>query len=73
MPQLVWWMTNHSLVPSSLKEITRERIASSLARPPALRITCAGVHTGQDGEAAGRREGQFAFGAKRGGVVVVGF
>src|SRR6185295_3651564 len=34
-------MTNHSFVPSSLYEITSERIASSLARPPALRITCA--------------------------------
>src|SRR5260221_2877490 len=34
-------MTNHSFVPSSLEEITSERIASSLARPPALRITCA--------------------------------
>ena len=41
MPQSVWWMTNHSLVPSSLYEITRERIASSDALPPALRITCA--------------------------------
>jgi len=34
-------MTNHSLVPSSLCEITSERIASSLARPPALRMTWA--------------------------------
>src|SRR5664279_757038 len=34
-------MTNHSLVPSSLYEMTSERIASSLARPPALRITWA--------------------------------
>src|ERR1700747_1900953 len=33
-------MTNHSFVPKSLYEMTRERIASSLARPPALRITC---------------------------------
>src|SRR5215510_5018711 len=41
MPQLVWWMTNHSLVPSSLCEITSERMASSVARPPALRITWA--------------------------------
>jgi hypothetical protein len=41
MPQLVWWMTNHSRVPSSLWEITSERIASSLARPPAFRITWA--------------------------------
>jgi hypothetical protein len=41
MPQSVWWITNHSRVPSSLCEITSERIASSLARPPALRITCA--------------------------------
>ena len=36
MPQLVWWMTNHSPVPCSLWEITSERIASSLARPPAF-------------------------------------
>src|SRR5512141_1504961 len=34
-------MTNHSRVPSSLWEITSDRIASSLARPPALRMTCA--------------------------------
>ena len=39
IPQLVWWMTNHSLVPSSLYEMTRERMASSLARPPAFRMT----------------------------------
>src|SRR6266446_4462762 len=41
IPQLVWWMTNHSRVPRSLYEITSERMASSLARPPALRMTCA--------------------------------
>ncbi len=41
MPQSVWWTTNHSSVPSSLWEITSERMASSLARPPALRITWA--------------------------------
>jgi hypothetical protein len=41
MPQSLWWITNHSLVPRSLWEMTSERIASSLARPPALRITCA--------------------------------
>src|SRR6266850_4468697 len=34
-------MTNHSFVASSLYEITSERITSSLARPPALRITWA--------------------------------
>src|SRR5215469_12299266 len=34
-------MTNHSRVPSSLVEITSERIASSVARPPALRLTWA--------------------------------
>src|ERR1700730_687097 len=34
-------MTNHSRVPRSLYEITSDRIASSLARPPALRITWA--------------------------------
>jgi hypothetical protein len=32
-PQSVWWMTNHSLVPRSLWEMTSERIASSLAHP----------------------------------------
>ena len=36
IPQSVWWMTNHSAVPSSLYEMTSERIASSLARPPAF-------------------------------------
>ena len=41
IPQSVWWMTNHSAVPSSLYEMTSERIASSLARPPALRMTWA--------------------------------
>src|SRR5215472_11458813 len=34
-------MTNHSRVPTSLYEITSDLIASSLARPPALRITWA--------------------------------
>ena len=41
MPQLVWWQTNHSVVPSSLCEMTKLRMASSVARPPALRMTCA--------------------------------
>src|SRR5215475_7091634 len=34
-------MTKNSCVPRSWCEMTSERIASSLARPPALRITCA--------------------------------
>src|SRR5215470_16546842 len=34
-------MTNHSRVPRSLYEMTSDRMASSLARPPALRITWA--------------------------------
>src|ERR1700749_4790144 len=34
-------MTNHSRVPRSLYEITNDLMASSLARPPALRITWA--------------------------------
>jgi Integrase core domain len=33
------------VVPSSLYEITSERMASSVARPPALRITCASPST----------------------------
>ena len=41
IPQSVWWMTNHSRVPRSLYEITNDRMASSLARPPAFRITWA--------------------------------
>src|SRR6476620_1096391 len=41
IPQLVWWMTNHSRVPSNLCEMTRERMASSVARPPAFRMTWA--------------------------------
>ena len=41
MPQFVWWMTNHSRVPRSLYDMTSERSASSLARPPAFRMTCA--------------------------------
>ena len=41
MPQSLWCTTKYSSVPSSLCEITSERIASSLARPPALRITWA--------------------------------
>jgi hypothetical protein len=31
IPQLVWWMTNHSRVPSNLCEMTSERMASSVA------------------------------------------
>src|ERR1700732_4454367 len=34
-------MTNHSCVPRRLYEITSDRMASSLARPPAFRITWA--------------------------------
>src|ERR1700731_721474 len=41
IPQSVWGTTNHSRVPRSLYEITRDRMASSLARPPAFRITWA--------------------------------
>src|SRR5262245_29233016 len=41
IPQFVWWMTNHARVPRSLYEMTSDRMASSLARPPALRITWA--------------------------------
>ncbi len=41
IPQSVWWTTNHSSVPSSLCDTTSERIASSVARPPAFRNTCA--------------------------------
>src|SRR5262249_17231908 len=63
-------MTNHSRVPSSLVEITSERIASSVARPPALRITwaspsarpayLAGIHAGQDGKSPRGRHGELA-------------
>ena len=70
MPHSVWWITNHSLVPSSLCEMTSDRIASSLARPPAFRITWASpslspayfagsslrVHAGEDREVASRGE-----------------
>src|ERR1700730_16695033 len=38
-------MTNHSRVPRSLYEITSDRMASSLARPPAFRITWASPST----------------------------
>lgn len=38
--QLTWWITTISRVPRSCCEITIERIAS-IARPPALRMTCA--------------------------------
>src|SRR5262249_31346986 len=41
MPQSVWCITPNSFVPRSSVEMTRERIASSDARPPALRIMCA--------------------------------
>ena len=37
----VWCTTNHSAVPRSLYEMTSDRMASSVARPPALRMTCA--------------------------------
>ena len=78
MPQFVWWTTNHSRVPSSLYEMTSDRIASSLARPPALRITWAspslnpayfgrietGVHAREDGEPARGRQRQLSLGAE---------
>src|SRR5512132_1546520 len=41
MPQSVWWITRNSRVPSSQLEISNDRTASSVALPPALRITCA--------------------------------
>ena len=41
MPQSVWWMRMISSVPSSRCEMARERIASSVTTPPALRITWA--------------------------------
>jgi hypothetical protein len=43
MPQSVWWMTTNSRVPSSQLEIMSDRSASSVARPPALRTTCAPI------------------------------
>ena len=85
MPQFVWWMTNHSAVPSSLWEMTSERIASSLARPPALRMTWASpslrpayfgrieasVHAREDREAARGRQRQGALLTEVGRVGVV--
>src|SRR5271165_1902898 len=41
MPQSVWWMRTISFVPSSRWEMVRDRMTSSVATPPALRITCA--------------------------------
>ena len=41
MPQPVWWMRRISSVPSRCWLIDRERIVSSVTRPPALRMTCA--------------------------------
>ena len=41
MPQSVWWMRTISSVPRSRWLMTSERMASSLATPPALRMTCA--------------------------------
>jgi hypothetical protein len=40
MPQSVWWMRTISFVPSSRWLMARDRIASSVTTPPALRITC---------------------------------
>src|SRR5215468_6943285 len=79
-------MTNHSRVPSSLYEMTSDRIASSLARPPALRITCASPSTSPANLAGSRRpsmqvriakcraggHGELCFIAKVGGVFLVG-
>src|SRR5215213_382320 len=41
IPQPVWCMRTISFVPSRRCEMARERIASSVTTPPALRITCA--------------------------------
>jgi hypothetical protein len=41
IPQSVWWMTAYSCVPRRRLEMMSERSASSDARPPAFRITCA--------------------------------
>jgi hypothetical protein len=41
IPQSVWCTTANSRVPSSRDEMISDRIASSDARPPALRMTCA--------------------------------
>src|SRR5215204_1302353 len=41
MPQSVWWITRNSRVRSSQLEISKDRTASSVALPPALRITWA--------------------------------
>src|SRR4051794_38704593 len=41
MPQSVWWSRMISSVPSRFWEIARERIASSVTTPPALRSTWA--------------------------------
>jgi hypothetical protein len=64
-------MTNHSRVPSSLCEMIKDRIASSVARPPALRMTCVAfrksrifrgieprVHAGEDCELSSWRQGE---------------
>ena len=86
MPQLVWWMTNHSRVPSSLWEITSERIASLLARPPAfpdhvgvalgqageLRRVEPGVHAREDRKPPGGWHGELTLVAKPGGIGAVG-
>ena len=79
MPQLVWWMTNHSRVPEQLVG-DHERADGVVAGPAArvaddVRVTLAeagviggveaGVHAGQDGEPAGRGEGEFALVAER--------
>src|SRR5258705_6860370 len=85
IPQSLWCTTNHSWVPSSLWEITSERMASSDARPPALRMTWASpsarpayfagssrAHAGEDGEAAGRRERQFSLVSEVFRVIPVG-
>src|SRR5262245_50771391 len=58
-------MTNHSRVPSSLYEITSDRIASSLARPPALRMTCASPSLSPANFAGSRRASMHVRIAKR--------
>jgi hypothetical protein len=86
MPQLVWWMTNHS--PGAQQLVgDHERADGIVAGPPAgvadhVGVTLAeagvlgrvepGVHAGEDGEPAGGGQGQLRLVTERGGVGLIG-
>ena len=86
MPQSVWWMTNHSARAEQLvRDHQRadgvvagpaagvaDDVRVALAQPGVLGRVEAGIHAGQDGEAARGRQRELRLGAEGRGVGVVG-